>query len=264
MIGKKLIRREMIIVPQQEKIIEYYSCTYACDKCEKDTGFAHMISTKTPPSLMTHNLVSPSTVADVMTKKYVDGLPLARQEKIWARHGIELRRATLGNWVIQCTQGLLKPVYKHMKQILLEGAVIHTDETVVQVLKEESKPASSESKMWPYASGARAEKPIRIFEYQPDRSGKHAESFLKGFKGCLVTDGFFGYNQVANVVRCGCWTHVRRKWRDAMPAGATESTRKAVVGFRYCSKLFAHERKCAQMKDKYRKEYRQIKIKPVP
>ncbi len=28
MIGKKLIRREMIIVPQQEKIIEYYSCTY--------------------------------------------------------------------------------------------------------------------------------------------------------------------------------------------------------------------------------------------
>ena len=104
LIGKKLIRRELVIIPQQEKILEYYSCTYACDKCEKDTGFAHILTTKTPPPLMKHSLASPSTVADVMTKKYVDGIPLARQEKIWAREGVELSRATLANWVIQCTQ----------------------------------------------------------------------------------------------------------------------------------------------------------------
>ena len=36
LIGKKLSRRELIIIPQSEKILEYYSCTYACDKCEKD------------------------------------------------------------------------------------------------------------------------------------------------------------------------------------------------------------------------------------
>ena len=36
LIGKKLIRRELIIIPQSEKILEYYSCTYACDRCEKD------------------------------------------------------------------------------------------------------------------------------------------------------------------------------------------------------------------------------------
>ena len=62
------------------KVRNYY---VACDKCEKETGYAHIISTKTPPPLMKHSLASPSTVADVMTKKYVDGLPLARQEKIW-------------------------------------------------------------------------------------------------------------------------------------------------------------------------------------
>lgn len=33
MISKKLIRQEMIIIPQQEKIVEYYSYTYACDRC---------------------------------------------------------------------------------------------------------------------------------------------------------------------------------------------------------------------------------------
>ena len=187
LIGKKLVRREFIIIPQSEKILEYYSCTYACDKCEKDTGFAHIITTRTPPPLMKHSLASPSTVADVMTKKYVDGVPLARQEKIWARQGVELSRATMANWVIQCAQSWLKPLYKHMKRQLLEQSVIHADETVVQVLKEDNKPAASESRMWLYASGEYSSQHIRIFEYQPDRSGKRPESFLKGFNGCLIT-----------------------------------------------------------------------------
>ncbi|MEI3140760.1 MAG: IS66 family transposase zinc-finger binding domain-containing protein [Lawsonibacter sp.] len=52
LIGKKLVRRELIIIPQQEKILEYYSCTYACDKCEKDTGFAHILTTQAPAALM--------------------------------------------------------------------------------------------------------------------------------------------------------------------------------------------------------------------
>ena len=153
LIGKKLLRREMIIIPQQQKILAYYSCSYACDRCEKETGYAHILTTQAPPPLMKHSLASASTVADVMTKKYADGLPLARQEKIWARQGVTLSRATLANWVIQCAQTWLKPLYRHMKQVLLEEPLIHADETVVQVLKEEGKAATSESRMWLYASG---------------------------------------------------------------------------------------------------------------
>ena len=73
---------------------------------------------------MKHSQASPSTVSDVMTKKYVDSIPLARQEKIWASQGVELSRATLANWVIQCAQTWLKPLYKHMKQQLLTQSVI--------------------------------------------------------------------------------------------------------------------------------------------
>ena len=89
-----------------------------------------------------------------MTQKYVDGLPLARQEKIWAREGVSLSRATMANWVIRCSDTWLKPLYKHMKRELLTHSVIHADETVVQVLKEDGKPATSESRMWLYASAA--------------------------------------------------------------------------------------------------------------
>ena len=263
LIGKKLVRRELVVIPQSEKVLEYYSCTYACDKCEKDTGFAHIVTTKTPPALMKHSLASPSTVADVMTKKYVDGVPLARQEKIWARQGVELSRATLANWVIQCAQTWLKPLYKEMKQQLLAQDVIHADETVVQVLKEDGKTAASESRMWLYASGAYSKPQIRIFEYQPDRSGKRPESFLKGFSGYLVTDGYAGYNQVQKVTHCGCWAHARRKWREAMPDGATVKTSKAAVGFQYCTKLFSLEKKYIYADGKSRKEYRQNVVWPL-
>ena len=262
-IGKKFLRHEMQIIPKQIKLLAYYAVTYACDSCEKDTGFAHIASVKPPVPLMKHSLASPSTVAYIMTQKYVDGLPLARQEKIWAREGISLSRATMANWVIQCSQTWLKPLYKHMKQELLTHCVIHADETVVQVLKEDNKPATSESRMWLYASAALLRRQVRIFEYQPDRSGKRPESFLRGFTGCLVTDGYAGYNQVQNVTHCGCWAHARRKWREAMPEGATAKTSKAAVGFQYCNKLFAEERKCAPYQPKYRKEYRQNRELPI-
>ena len=262
-IGKKFVRHELQVIPRQVKLLAYYTVTYACDHCEKDTGFAHLANVKPPVPLMKHSLASPSSVADIMAKKYADGLPLARQEKIWAREGVELSRATMANWVIQCSQTWLTPLYKHMKQRLLEQNVIHADESVVQVLKEDGKPATSESRMWVYATGERSSTPVRIFEYQPDRSGKRPESFLRGFTGCLVTDGYSGYNQVQKVTHCGCWAHMKRKWREAMPDGATVKTSKAAVGFQYCNKLFSLEKKCANLKDKYRKEYRQNIMLPV-
>ena len=46
---------------------------------------------------------------ELVDPAYVDGLPLARQEKIWEREGIRLSRATMSNWVIQCAQTWLKP-----------------------------------------------------------------------------------------------------------------------------------------------------------
>lgn len=262
-IGKKFLRHEMQIIPKQINLLAYYAVTYACDSCEKDTGFAHIATVKPPAPLMKHSLASASTVAYIMTQKYVDGLPLARQEKIWAREGISLSRATMANWVIQCSQSWLKPLYKHMKQELLTHSVIHADETAVQVLKEDGKPATSESRMWLYAGAALIRRQVRLFEYQPDRSGKRPEAFLKGFTGALVTDGYQGYNLLTKVTHCGCWAHARRKWREAMPEGATVKTSKAAVGFQYCNKLFAEERKCAAYKPKYRQEYRQNKELPI-
>ena len=119
MIGKKLESQRIQVIPRQCKLLKYYSCTYACRKCEEKTGFGNLITTVTPPFLLKHSLATASSVADVMIRKYVDGLPLARQEKIWAREGLELSRATMSNWVIQTAQGWLKPLYRSLKKQLL-------------------------------------------------------------------------------------------------------------------------------------------------
>ena len=171
-IGEKFLRRELNVIPRQVEVIEYYTRTYACKPCEEKTGYANFYTVENVPPLLKHSLASPSSVANVMTQKYVDGIPLYRQEQIWKRDGIALSRATLANWVIQGSKWL-KPLVRRMKASLTEGAVIHADETVVQVHKEEGKENTSESRMWVYTSGPFERRQVRYFEYQPDRSGKH-------------------------------------------------------------------------------------------
>ena len=141
--------------------------------------------------------------------------------------------------------------------------MIHADETVVQVHKEEGKANTSESRMWVYVSGWYSMQQIRFFEYQPDRSGKHPAALLKDFNGCLITDGYAGYEKVPHAVRCGCWAHMRRKWREAMPQGATAATSKAAVGYEYCNKLFALERKWADQTPFQREVVREMKAEPL-
>ena len=78
-----------------------------------------------------------------------------------------------------------------------------------------------------------------------------------------MTDGYSGYNKVTGVTRCGCWAHMRRAWREAMPKGATTQTSQAAVGYEYCNKLFGLERKFAGMTDQDRLIMRQLKAAPL-
>jgi hypothetical protein len=44
-------------------------------------------------------LASPSLLANVVVAKYCDHLPLYRQSQAFARHGVEIDRSTLANWL---------------------------------------------------------------------------------------------------------------------------------------------------------------------
>lgn len=150
-----------------------------------------------------------------------------------------------------------------MKEKLLKQGVIHADETVIQVLKEEGRSPTSESRMWVYASSKRADVQIRIFEYRDSRSGDCAVEFLGDFHGILISDGFSGYNKLLNVIRAGCWAHMQRKWREAMPKGEIGKKSVAAQGYKLCNRLFRLERNLEELSDADRQAKRQEKAKPI-
>lgn len=263
LLGKEFVREELEIIPQQVKRLRYFRSSYVCKDCEKETGKATIVKAPTPTPVIKKSLASPSTVAHVMYQKYVNGMPLSRQEKDWATQGAILSRATLANWIIRSSTDWLLPLWERMKSHLLQQAVICADETVIQVLKEEGKKPSSESRMWVYCSGNTGNAPVVLFEYQPTRSGEHARRFLQGFSGFLQTDGFAGYNKVPDVVRCGCWSHQRRRYQEAMPKNGDVIGSAAAIGFEYCNKLFAIEKDLAELSHEERKAQRQERSKPV-
>lgn len=160
---------------------------------------------------MKHSLASPSSVADVMTKKYVNGLPLYHQGQGWKRLGVDLSHNTLANWVIQPTNKWLTPLYGLLRRELLDEPVVHADETHLQVLKENGRAATAQSEMWVYASAERSGWQIRCFDYRDSWNGERAKEFLEGFHGVLVSDGYGGYNKLNGMTRAGCWAHVQRK-----------------------------------------------------
>lgn len=261
-LGKEHVRDELEIIPAQVRVLRYVRYNYVCKDCEKETGDANIIKSNVPAPVMKRSLASPSSVAHVMYQKYVNHMPLNRQEKDWANQGVALSRATLANWIIRPSHDWLEPLYGVMKKHLIAEPVIHADETVVQVLKEEGKNPSSESRMWVYASG-KSKTPVVLFEYQPTRSGQHAKRFLEGFSGFLQTDGYAGYSSVPNVVHCGCWAHLRRKFEEALPKSVNQEESKAEIGFKYCNELFSLEKKWADLEYNERYQKRLEQAKPV-
>lgn len=214
---------------------------------------------------MNHSLASPSSVARVMYQKYVNGMPLYRQEKEWEQQGIALSRATMANWIIRCTEDYLLPITAHLQKQLLKQDIVHCDETPVQVLKEDGKKPQTKSYMWLYRTGNDGKAPIILCNYQPSRNGDHAVTFLKDFKGYVHSDGYQGYNKLTDITRCGCWAHVRRKFVEAIPTKKVENSplTAAEIGRNYCDQLFMIEESLRELTAEERYKRRQELEKPV-
>lgn len=262
-IGQEYIRTELVLERARAKVVKHYRKVYADRELEQETGYAEVFKPVMPPPLLPHSYASASVVTDVLMKKYVDAMPLYRQEQMWKRMGVELKRGTMANWVIQVADLYLRPFWKRIRSELLTQSTIHADETVMQVLKEKGKPATSESRMWVYSSAKRADIQLRCFEYRESRSGKWAKTFLEGFSGVLITDGYSGYNKVQEAERAGCWAHMRRKWLEAMPEGADAKTCKAAEGYEFCNRLFELEHQFEELTAEERLIQRKEKSGPV-
>lgn len=262
-IGMEFVREDVQLIPAKLVVRRYFRESYECRKC-KIKNKPVIIKARVPQPVLAHSLASASTVAHVMYQKYVQAVPLYRQEKDWLRLGFDLSRSTMANWVIRSCEDWLEPLVDRMKLYhLLKESILHCDETPVQVLKEEGKKAESKSYMWVYRTGKYAEKQIVIYDYNKSRSGEVPKKFLGDFDEYFHTDGYAGYNNL-HVTRCSCWAHMRRYWCEAIIVevpGAEKSS--AEIGRDFCDKLFHIESQLENMTSAERKEERIRQEKPL-
>jgi len=248
--GHDVLRRELTIIPAQYKVTEHVQTVYACRACEENANKTPMIKAQVPaPVVSGSGIASPSLVAYIANQKYTLALPLYRQEAEFGRNYLKLSRQTMANWLIYASEHWLVPIYCAMKCILILERILHADETPVQVLHEEGKPAESKSWMWLYRTGCDTDQPIVLYEYQPNRRHANAKLFLEGFSGYLHSDGYQAYgNLPPDVTVVRCWSHMRRKFADILKS--TPDYNKpgslALRGVEYCDALFALERDYAK------------------
>ena len=92
----------------------------------------------------------------------------------------------------------------------------------------------------------------------------HPAKFLEGFVGYVICDGYDAYNAVKEAKRCGCWTHTRRHFAEAMPKDKSAyNTSVAAKAVEFCNKIYHEEHLLADLTATERYEQRLVEVKPL-
>lgn len=224
-------------VPAKLQVIRHVRLKYGCPCCKQGVRLA-----PAPTQLFPKSNATPALLAHITTAKYVDGTPLHRQEAQFARIGVALPRATMARWMILLGGEYVVPLINLMHEQMLSDALIHMDETTVQVLKSD-KARSADHWMWVRAGGPPGKRLV-LYDYDASRSGQVPKRLLEGFGGVLLTDGYEAYKAAVDahsLTHAGCWAHVRRKFEEARKVQAQPDSR-ARVALDHIGQLYAIER----------------------
>ncbi|MEO8409027.1 MAG: IS66 family transposase [Propionivibrio sp.] len=227
------ISEQLDVEPARFFVHRHIRPQYACRTCETVTA------APVPAAIIDGGLAAPGLHAWVLIQKYLDHLPLYRIEKISDRHGVPIARSTLAQWVGQLGVSL-QPLVDRLTALLLQGKVLHADETPVQQL-DPGQGKTKRAYMWAYRSNDLDGSPrMVVFDYQTSRSGQHARDFLKEWRGHLMVDDYGGYKALFQngVTELACLAHCRRKFFDLHAAGGH---RVAAEALRRIGELYAIE-----------------------
>jgi hypothetical protein len=177
----------------------------------------------------------------VAISKYADHLPLYRQEGIFRRHGVELSRSTLCDWMAVAAE-LLSPLVAAMTRRVLTSKVIRVDDTPVTVQIPGGR-GTKTGRLWVYLGDN--DHPFAIYDYTPDRRADGPERFLKAYRtGYLQADAYSGYAglHARGIIEVGCWAHARRKFFEAR----TSDPERAHAAIAWIGRLYEVEQEARE------------------
>src|SRR5690554_368957 len=253
------VSEQLDIVPMQIHVIRTVRPRYACPK-----GDRAPVQPPAPAQILPRSNFSAGFLAMMAVVKYVDGLPLARFEKVMARHHVDIPRQSMARAMIKLAQAL-QPLHNLARDTLLEAPVIYMDETTVQVLKEPGRSPTAKSYMWVQRGGPPG-RTVVLFDYEASRSGQVPVRLLEGWQGYLMTDGYEGYAPVARlpgVEHLACAAHARRKFVEAKRSSPNGKSARADYALDLFARLYRIEAKVKDASDAQRFEARQTHSLPI-
>jgi transposase len=114
-------------IPARLRVIRICRPRYGCRAC----GTIHQAPAPERP--IAKGLATPALLAHVLVSKYCDHLPLYRQSQIFSRHGVELDRSTLANWVGGACWWL-EPLQAKLAERVFASQKLFADDTPIPVL----------------------------------------------------------------------------------------------------------------------------------
>jgi transposase len=125
------------VIPARIRVRRHVRPKYACHACEGsgDESRAAVRIAPPPVQLLPKSIASPALVAYIVVGKFCDSLPFYRQEKQFARIGLDLSRQDMANWSVAVFERLL-PLRELMRGEIRQGPLVQIDETTVQVMGE--------------------------------------------------------------------------------------------------------------------------------
>ena len=205
--------KQLDYVPAQMKVIVHRRAVYACGEKHDQ---ARLVTANKPPQPIEKGLAASGLLAQVVISKFGDHLPGYRQEDIFSRYGIEIRRSTIYDWLAGVAD-LCRPLYERVKDRVLSSKVIHTDDTQVKLIDKTLR-STRLARFWAYLGDR--QHPYVIYDFTEDRSRDGPQQFLKDFNGFLQADAYGGYDGVylksnGAIREVACWAHCRRYWHKA-------------------------------------------------
>lgn len=215
------ISKQLDYVPAKMKVIVHRRAVYACP--QKHDEATLLIADKAPQPIE-KGLPAAGLLAQVIVGKFGDHLPGYRLEDIFSRHGVNIRRSTIYDWLAQSAE-LCRPLVELMKEQVLSSNVIHTDDTQVKLIDKSLKHTRT-ARFWAYLGDR--QHPYTVYDFTEDRSRDGPTKFLADYEGYLQADAYSSYDGIylesgGKIVEVACWAHCRRYWhkaKDQDPASA--------------------------------------------
>ena len=209
---------------------------------------------------------TPGLLAFIMTEKYCYHTPKNQIRKKLRDMGLSLSKSTFVHYFQVGEKALRDLLEPTLKAATLETSYLMVDETceLVGVIDDETKiPEYRKRYLWAFFN---KEHRLVSYIYEDGSRGREVlTGFLKGFSGAFTSDGYSAYkiydreDGPPGVTRCGCWTHVRRKFIEALGVARD-------ICWNFIDEigtLFAHERSFVDLDPLERRERRRKQSLPV-